>query len=119
MSTTQPAPANPAPKPNLAAEIGKRVHTLMWDKRVKNNALGVLLGIDSTAVGKKLRAEQKFSIEQLAIVADYLDTTVAYLVGETTVPTKPRPVGPVELESTTSSVESRGLALVTPIRRHA
>ncbi len=62
--------------------VGRRVHTLMWEQRVKNKDVAELLGLDPTAIGKKLRAEQKFSIEQLRVVARRLDTTIAYLVGE-------------------------------------
>ena len=91
MSTTQPAPAAPI---NLAAQIGTRVHTLMWGQRVTNTQLAKMLNIDPTAVGKKLRADQNFSVEQLAAIAGYLNTTIAFLVGESNVPTKQRgPVG--------------------------
>jgi transcriptional regulator with XRE-family HTH domain len=61
----------------------------MWQQKVSNKALGAALGIDPTAVGKKLRAEQKFSVEQLATIARELGTSIAYLVGETDDPTPP------------------------------
>lgn len=80
MSTVEPIQANSAPSIDVA--VGKRIHTLMWDQRIKNKEIAELLGIDPTAVGKKLRAEQKFSIEQLSLVAARLDTTIGYLVGE-------------------------------------
>lgn len=71
--------------------IGRRVHTLMWEQRIKNKDLAALLGLEPTGVGKKLRAEAKFSIEQLVTSARILNTTVAYLVGETE---NPHPVTP-------------------------
>ncbi|WP_374955803.1 helix-turn-helix domain-containing protein [Microbacterium sp. MYb50] len=73
----------------------------MWEQRVKNKDLAELLGIEATGVGKKLRAEQRFSIEQLVMVAARLNTTVAYLVGESSAP---HPVGPAGIEPTTSTV---------------
>ncbi|PQZ60739.1 MULTISPECIES: helix-turn-helix domain-containing protein [unclassified Microbacterium] len=81
--------------------VGRRIHTLMWEQRVKNKDLAELLGIEATGVGKKLRAEQRFSIEQLVMVAARLNTTVAYLVGESSAP---HPVGPAGIEPTTSTV---------------
>jgi transcriptional regulator with XRE-family HTH domain len=62
--------------------VGHRTHELMWQQRVKNKDLAAALDIDSSAIGKKLKAEQKFSLEQLAIVAAVLHTTIAFLVGE-------------------------------------
>ncbi|QEA30632.1 hypothetical protein FGL91_14895 [Microbacterium sp. CBA3102] len=81
--------------------VGRRIHTLMWEQRVKNKDIAELLGIEATGVGKKLRAEQRFSIEQLVAIAAHLRTTVGYLVGETSAP---NPVGPAGIEPTTSTV---------------
>lgn len=76
---------------SIDVAIGRRVHTLMWEQRIKNKDLATLLALESTGVGKKLRAEAKFSIEQLVAVARALNTSVAYLVGETE---NPHPVTP-------------------------
>lgn len=76
---------------DLDREIGERVHGRMWNQKVSQKEIGVLLGIDATGVGKKLRAEQKFSIAQLVTIAGRLNTTVAYLVGETPNPSLPDP----------------------------
>lgn len=92
--------------------VGRRIHTLMWEQRVKNKDLAELLGIEATGVGKKLRAEQRFSIEQLVAVAARLNTTVGYLVGEVSTP---NPVGPAGIEPTTSTVESQRFAPVIDI----
>lgn len=97
---------------SIDVAIGRRIHTLMWEQRVKNKDLAELLGLEATGIGKKLRAEAKFSIEQLVTVAAHLHTTVAYLVGETSAP---RPVGPAGIEPTTSTVESRRFATITDI----
>lgn len=68
---------------SIDVTVGKRVPTLMWEQRIKNKDLAELLGLEATGIGKKLRAEAKFSIEQLVAVAAHLNTSVAYLVGET------------------------------------
>lgn len=73
--------------------VGERTHQMMWKSKVTNKTLGATLSLDPTAIGKKLRAEQKFSLAQLATVAAYLNTTVAYLVGETE---NPHPENPDE-----------------------
>lgn len=104
---------------SIDVQVGKRIHTLMWDQRIKNKEIAELLGLDPTAVGKKLRAEQKFSIEQLSVIAPRLRTTIGYLVGETEDPHFTTPVGPARIELTTSTVEYRRLATITPIRKAA
>lgn len=68
---------------NIDEAVGERIHTLMWRKKVQNKDVAELLGLDPSAIGKKLRAEQKFSVQQLVAIAAYLNSTVAYLVGET------------------------------------
>ena len=101
MRTADQIQASPS-RESIDVSVGKRVHTLMWEQRIKNKEIAELLGLDPTAVGKKLRAEQKFSLEQLAQVANRLDTTIAYLVGEST--ELHPPVGPTGLEPMTSTV---------------
>lgn len=103
---------------SIDVAVGKRVHTLMWEQRVKNKEIAELLELDPTAVGKKLRAEQKFSIEQLSVIAARLQTTIGYLVGETDTPHPTNPVGPTGLEPMTSTVEYGRLAPVTELRKH-
>lgn len=67
---------------DIDQQIGERIHQLMWRKKVTNKSIAELLGVDPSAIGKKLRAEQKFSVAQLVTVAHFLQTSVAYLVGE-------------------------------------
>jgi transcriptional regulator with XRE-family HTH domain len=94
---------------SIDAAVGRRVHSLMWQQRVKNKDIAELLGLEATGIGKKLRAEAKFSIEQLVLVAARLNTTVSYLVGESDAP---HPVGPAGIEPTTSTVKAHRLAPV-------
>ena len=62
--------------------VGRRIHALMWQQRIKNKDLAIMLDLEPTGISKKLRGTAKFSIEQLVIAAARLNTTVAYLVGE-------------------------------------
>ena len=73
--------------------VGRRIHALMWQQRIKNKDLAVLLDLEPTGISKKLRGSSKFSIEQLVDAARALNTTVAYLVGETENPHPGKPGG--------------------------
>lgn len=101
----------------IDAAIGRRIHTLMWEQRIKNKDLGELLGLEATGIGKKLRAEQRFSIEQLVTVAAYLNTTVAYLVGESENPHQ-TPGGGSSLPGLDSNQEPAGFKPVVSLAAH-
>lgn len=68
---------------SLDVAVGRRVHMLMWEKRVTQTALGRSIGLDQSGLGKRLRGERGWSLDDLRDVADELGTTIAYLVGET------------------------------------
>jgi transcriptional regulator with XRE-family HTH domain len=88
--------------------VGRRIHTLMWEQRVKNKDLAELLGLEPTGIGKKLRAEQRFSVEQLVTVAAHLNTSVAYLVGEAEIPHPDKPSGGSSLPELDSNQQPAG-----------
>ena len=90
------------------AEIGRRVHQLMWDRQITQTAFARLIDMDQSSVAKRLRGKLGWNARQLRDSARALNTTVAYLVGES--------VRPEGLEPPTLSVKARPLALVTPIR---
>jgi transcriptional regulator with XRE-family HTH domain len=81
MSTNNPARDELADPIDVL--IGERINGLMFKRRLQKKDIAAILHIDSTAVGKKIRAEQKFSVSQLVRLAPVLGTTVGYLVGET------------------------------------
>ena len=66
----------------MDAEIGRRVHMRMFDRRVTGVALAQLLGVDQSGLSKRLRGERGWSAENLRDAAAALETTIAYLVGE-------------------------------------
>lgn len=64
------------------AAVGRRVHMLMWDRQVKQAELAMQLGIQQSALSKKLRGHRPWSLDELLTAARWLDTTAAYLIGE-------------------------------------
>ena len=77
--TTTPLKVD-VPSPDML--VGTRVHMLMWERGVKQIALAPKLGITQTGLSKKLKGRVGWSVSDLIAVARELDTTVAYLVGE-------------------------------------
>lgn len=78
MSSAQESPASVS----LDAEIGRRVHQLMWDRQITQTAFGQRVGMDQSSVAKRLRGKLSWSASQLAATAAVLGTTVGYLFGE-------------------------------------
>jgi len=105
---------SPSKPLDVDASIGRRVHQLMWDRQITQTAFGVMVGMDQSSVAKRFRGKLGWSATQVQTAAAALNTTVAYLFGETW---NPAPVGPDGLEPPTSSVKTRGLATVHPIRK--
>lgn len=93
MSSTNPAPISAADEIDDAF-IGRRVHQVMWDQRVTQTTLGSALGMDQSTVGKRLRGVVGWPAPLLVKTARFLDTTVAYLVGEADEPTTPTTPNP-------------------------
>ncbi len=80
--------------------IGRRVHTLMWERRVTNRAMAPSLGMDESGLGRRLRGERGWSAEQVWLAHRYLNVPLEAIYGETT----PGGVGPAGVEPTTSTV---------------
>ena len=86
MSTNQAL--NPVEN-DLDAFIGRRVHQLMWDQQLTQTAFGQLIGIDQSLVAKRLRGKVAWPMSLVVRSARVLNTSVAYLVGETNDSTPP------------------------------
>ena len=71
------------------AFIGRRVHLVMWDQKMSQTTLGSLLGIDQSTISKRLRGEVGWPATLVARTARVLNTTAAFLLGETDDPTLP------------------------------
>ena len=70
------------PSESLDVAVGRRVHHLMWDRRITQTALGRALKIDQSGVGRRLRGETGWTLDHLAAAANALGTTMGYLLGE-------------------------------------
>ncbi|WP_367118323.1 helix-turn-helix domain-containing protein [uncultured Microbacterium sp.] len=85
--------------------IGRRVHALMWERRVTNRSMAPHLGMDESGLGRRLRGERGWSAEQVWSAASYLNVPIATIYGGDTVTTPtPGGVGPAGIEPTTSTV---------------
>lgn len=71
-------------------QVGRRVHHLMWDRRITQAQLGSALGTTQSTVAKKLRGLRSWSLDDLAQTASYLGVSMAYLLGEDNTPPAPR-----------------------------
>ncbi|WP_367147245.1 helix-turn-helix domain-containing protein [Microbacterium proteolyticum] len=96
METTQAAVA----RLSLDAEIGERVHRLIWRQRISQTAFAANLGISQSTMSKKMRGERPWYAPELQTAASVLGVTVGYLFGEST----DGGVGPAGIEPTTSTV---------------
>jgi transcriptional regulator with XRE-family HTH domain len=61
-------------------QVGRKVHTLMWDQRMTNRGLAAVLGMDETTFSRKLRGGRKWTLEELLLVADALSVDVVELL---------------------------------------
>lgn len=93
----------------MDAEVGRRVHMLMWDQQLTQTTFGAQVGIDQSALAKKLRGQRGWSLDEVSSVASALGVSVGYLFGEGD------GVGPAGIEPTTSTVEARRFAPIVDI----
>lgn len=68
---------------SLDITVGRRVHLMMWERRITQTALGRTIGIDQSNLGRRLRGERGWSLDDLRATANALGTTMSYLLGET------------------------------------
>lgn len=90
----------------MDAQIGRRIFHLMWDRKITQTEMGRVLGVQQTALSKKLRGDRPWYTSELHSAAAMLGVTVGHLFGEDEM------VGPAGLEPTTSTVKARRLAPV-------
>ena len=91
--------------------IGRRVHTLMWERRVTNRAMAPNLGMDESGLGRRLRGERGWTAEHVWSAATFLNVPLAAIYGGDTGPGADgslaaikNVVGPAGIEPTTSTV---------------
>jgi transcriptional regulator with XRE-family HTH domain len=62
------------------AAIGERVHTLMWRGKVPQTELAAELGIDQSALSRRLRGRTAWKATELLYIAERLNVTLEDLV---------------------------------------
>ena len=67
---------------SLDTLVGRRVHMMMWERRITQTALGREVGIDQSSLSKRLRGERNWTLDDLRAVATALGTSMGYLLGE-------------------------------------
>lgn len=71
------------PSRDADAALGARAHMLMWRASRTHTSVAEVLGIEPTAFGKKLKGRSGWALQEVKDLAAELNTTVAYLFGET------------------------------------
>lgn len=56
----------------VALHAGKKVHDIIWHRRITQEELGQVLGRTGAVVSRKLRGVTPFTLEEIYIVAEYL-----------------------------------------------
>jgi transcriptional regulator with XRE-family HTH domain len=56
--------------------IGERIHTIMWRRRLTQSSIADALGVDSSALGRKLRGSRGWSTSELVTIARMLDLEI-------------------------------------------
>ena len=69
---------------------GERVAALLWARGVTRRELANRCEINNTALSAKLHGRRRWYLNEVASIAEALDTTVGYLIGEEDDP-KPGP----------------------------
>lgn len=104
------------PSNSADVELGVRAHTLIWRAGLKDQEVAEQLGLNPSVFGRKLRGKTRWALQEALDLANALDTTAAYLLGETENPHPVDPDGgnvrPERLELPTLSVKDRALAPV-------
>lgn len=80
---------------DIDAQIGRRVHQLLWDRHLTQTEFGRLIGMDQSSVAKRLRGKLGWSAAQVKAAAAVLRTSVSDLYGESASPSHPIPDGPL------------------------
>lgn len=81
------------PSRDADAELGKRAHMLLWGAGRKQGDVAAEIGISSGSLGLKLKGQRGWALSEVMGIARALNTTVAYLTGETDEPLRPAPIG--------------------------
>lgn len=69
---------------------GDRVFSLMWKRKVRSmSALAARVHIDATTLRRKMAGERRWYLHEVRDIAEVLETTTSYLIGESDVEDAP------------------------------
>ncbi len=69
-------------KRQVDAEVGRRIHMLMWDHGLTQTTFGAAIGVDQSALAKRLRGKAGWSLAEVVNAANYFNVPIGYLFGE-------------------------------------
>jgi transcriptional regulator with XRE-family HTH domain len=70
--------------------VGRKVAQLIWDRKLTQSKAAALLEMDQSSLAKRLRGYRGWSVPNILTAARVLETTAAYLLGETEDPRDPK-----------------------------
>lgn len=80
------------PSARTADEItGELVHQQMWRRKISQREVGLAIGVNQGALGRKLRGERKWTLDEVLAVAAFLQVEVSDLLP--TPSYEPKPYG--------------------------
>lgn len=81
---------------NFDAQVGARVHHLLFVRGGSSSQLAALLAIDRSSASQRLRATVAFKLRELIMIAREYRGTVGYLVGDVGATWRPEDVRATE-----------------------
>ncbi|QDZ16712.1 helix-turn-helix transcriptional regulator [Humibacter ginsenosidimutans] len=75
MQQQKPAPS----RDSMDIVVGRNVHMLMWDRHMTQAQMGDVLGLEQSALGRKLRGKRGWSLDEVAAAAEFFGVAFAEL----------------------------------------
>jgi transcriptional regulator with XRE-family HTH domain len=73
-------PKSAAGRASLDEVVGERVHMLMWKAKITQTAMARQMGVDQSALSKRIRGERGWSLDDVEAAASILGVSVANLL---------------------------------------
>lgn len=70
------------PSRDADVDLGKRAHMLMWSHGLKQGDVAKRIGMSSGSLGLKLKGNRGWALAEIIAIAEVLNSSVGYLVGE-------------------------------------
>ena len=104
----------------ISIQVSSEVRAWLARRQLTQRNLASHLGISATSLSFRMKGKTPWSIVELAQVADWLDISLAQLLGDQLLNEKtPRPMGEGSDEGSGGGARSRDLTIVgSPARQH-